>query len=75
MKIEKEDPVSFRKPLAVLQMLQLENGTVFPVCPRCRSSLDREYVNYCDRCGQRLDWKRLSSAEIIYSPNLCRSQF
>lgn len=75
MKVEAEDPASFRKPLAVLQLLQLENGTIFPVCPRCRCSLDREYMNYCDRCGQHLNWKRLRHAEIIHSPSLCKSTF
>ena len=32
--------------------------TEYPICPRCNSSLDREYQNYCDRCGQALDWHR-----------------
>ncbi len=26
------------------------------ICPNCRSILDREYVRYCDRCGQALSW-------------------
>lgn len=27
------------------------------ICPRCDSLLDREFVRFCDRCGQRLDWR------------------
>lgn len=68
MQCRTEDPAAFRKPLAVKQVLRLENGSMFPVCPRCRRSLDREYMNFCDRCGQRLDWKRLKHAEVIRSP-------
>ena len=29
----------------------------FPVCPRCKRTIEREYQAYCDRCGQCLKWK------------------
>lgn len=32
----------------------------YPVCPRCRITLDREYMHYCDRCGQCLCWNKFS---------------
>lgn len=32
-------------------------------CPRCDVTLDRDYQAYCDRCGQRLDWRRIDSAK------------
>ena len=32
-------------------------GYKYCVCPRCGATLDREYMEYCDRCGQRLAWK------------------
>lgn len=25
-------------------------------CPRCRIPLNREYISFCDHCGQRLGW-------------------
>ncbi|MDD4688804.1 MAG: hypothetical protein PHE51_03545 [Eubacteriales bacterium] len=28
----------------------------FPVCPRCSMTIEREFMSYCDRCGQRLNW-------------------
>ena len=34
-------------------------------CPRCKTTLEREYVAYCDRCGQRLDWESAESV-VIY---------
>ena len=30
----------------------------YPICPRCRTSLEREYQSFCDRCGQALSWKK-----------------
>lgn len=28
----------------------------FYVCPDCGKHLLRTWVNYCEKCGQRLDW-------------------
>lgn len=28
----------------------------FYVCPGCGKHLLRTWVNYCEKCGQRLDW-------------------
>ena len=25
-------------------------------CPTCHSPLSREYLNYCNHCGQKLSW-------------------
>ena len=50
------DAVSYRIPRKVSQALQFKDGNVFPVCPRCEITLDREFVRFCDRCGQRLLW-------------------
>lgn len=38
------------------------------LCPRCAVTLDREFQNYCDRCGQKLDWSGYRKARLIY-PN------
>ena len=27
------------------------------LCPRCSIPLEREFVPYCDQCGQKLSWK------------------
>ena len=65
------DAVSYRLPRPVTKVIRLSSeGYCFPVCPRCEISMDREYVGFCDRCGQRLDWKRLNNAEIVFPATL-----
>ena len=60
----------FRSPMPVThirccQCSQSYGRTVFPVCPRCGVSMEREYQAYCDRCGQCLCWKDFSKAAFI----------
>ena len=58
----------FRIPLVVKQCrgyYTLFGFTTYPVCPQCQMTLEREYQAFCDRCGQRLNWRRYSEAEII----------
>ena len=56
----------YRLPLAVTEYIVYHDTfggeSVYYVCPRCGITLDREYQAYCDRCGQRLDWKRINKA-------------
>lgn len=58
--------LSYRQPLEVTHMLLFENGDCFPVCPKCGITLDREYMSYCDRCGQCLKWKEYRQATVVY---------
>lgn len=44
-------------PRFVTQIRVYPKGDIYPVCPRCGQSLDREYMNFCDSCGQRLAWE------------------
>ena len=46
---------SYRIPMPVMEARVFEDAD-FAVCPRCRLTLPREYICYCDRCGQRLNW-------------------
>lgn len=48
---------TYRVPRPVRDSLLLPGGDVYPICPRCSRSLDREFLTFCDRCGQRLSWK------------------
>lgn len=63
---------SYRRPLLVRELM------IFPakpeaygyyVCPRCRITVDREFVRYCDRCGQHLDWSQYEQAVIVHPGN------
>ena len=63
-----QQELTFRAPMRVTQVrcLRWPCGIVsFPVCPRCRITLEREYQAFCDRCGQCLSWKNFSKATVI----------
>lgn len=59
--------ITYRFPLTVQFYIFLGNEE-YPVCPRCRCSLEREYMNFCDRCGQKLIWKNYGRTKRI-APN------
>ncbi len=40
--------------------------TCYFICPSCHVTLDREFMAYCDRCGQRLDWEGHRSAKVVF---------
>lgn len=50
------DSVSYRVARQVMQYRTYPKGESYPVCPRCNADIDREYMRFCDRCGQRLSW-------------------
>lgn len=60
--------VSYRIPFPVTKVIEFPN-TTYPICPRCTISLEREYMAFCDRCGQKLNWDFLDHAEVIYPGN------
>jgi len=50
---------AYRRALLVTQVRRFPSRggfAAYSVCPRCGVTLEREYQQYCDRCGQRLDW-------------------
>ena len=58
----------FRTPMPVTEIRCYRWGhglTGFPVCPQCHNTLEWEYQKFCDRCGQRLNWKNYHKATII----------
>ena len=59
------DAVSYRIPLPVTKVIAYSK-TTYPICPRCTVSLDREYMSFCDRCGQKLKWDLFEYAKVIY---------
>lgn len=56
--------VTYRLPLPVEEVVVLKLGECYPRCPRCGESIDREYMCYCDRCGQKLGWRGFSYGKI-----------
>lgn len=57
--------VSYRIPLQVTQFMLLAGGDAYPICPRCKRSVDREYMRFCDRCGQRLFWGSYDLSAVV----------
>lgn len=56
---------SYRRPLPVQEIVFFRRGKIcYPRCPRCLCTFEREYTAFCDRCGQRLDWKDIDKAMI-----------
>lgn len=66
MKRKERRELSFRKAMPVTEVLLFSSGKdAWPRCPRCRLTMDREYVCFCDRCGQKLDWSNFQRAVEI----------
>ena len=59
------DAVSYRIPLPVTKVIAYSK-TSYPICPRCTQSLEREYMAFCDRCGQKLNWDLFEHAKVIH---------
>lgn len=58
----------YRLPLPVKEIMAFASGDIYPGCPRCGCTMDREYMCFCDRCGQKLDWEALDDAHIVHPP-------
>ncbi len=59
------EAVTYRIPLPVTKVIAFTN-TTYPICPRCNLSLEREYMFFCDRCGQKLNWDFFEHAKVIH---------
>ena len=55
---------SYRTPMQVSKLRKYRT-TVYYICPRCSITMEREFMAYCDRCGQCLSWKNYRKAVII----------
>ena len=59
---------SYRIPVPVVALRRYSgrDGVYdYPICPRCNTTLPREYLSFCDRCGQHLNWKHFAKATIL----------
>lgn len=60
--------ITYRIPLMVTAILLFDNGVSYPICPRCDCTIDREYMRFCDRCGQRLGWELFDFSRTVHAP-------
>lgn len=56
--------LSYRLAQPVTKIRQYPSGDAYSLCPRCDSCIDREYTQFCCRCGQRLGWQHLDDAIV-----------
>lgn len=61
------DAISYRIRRPVVQIRVYHGSEAYPMCPRCRICLDREYMGFCDRCGQHLGWKIYPMTKIRHA--------
>ena len=61
-----ERSIRYRIPMEVSCVMKFNSGHCLPVCPNCISTISREYMAFCDRCGQKLGWSKLDKATIVY---------
>ena len=69
---------SYRTPMRVEAVRAFRWGnsfSAFPICPRCQSTMEREYQAFCDRYGQRLSWRGFRHAAILMPPSETRGLF
>lgn len=58
--------LSFRRAMPVTEVVGFANDRyTCPRCPRCLLTMDREYMHFCDRCGQKLDWTAFPRATLV----------
>ena len=62
--------LSYRIPMQVNDVMVFprfpEKDDIYYRCPRCQKLLDREFMAYCDCCGQCLDWRDYRKAKRTY---------
>ncbi len=47
----------------------VEGKELYYLCPGCRLFLPREFMRFCDSCGQRLNWDEIGQEE----EEICRT--
>ncbi len=59
------EAIAYRVPLPVTKVIVYADNTAYPLCPNCSMGLEREYMSFCDRCGQKLNWDMIKHARIV----------
>ena len=61
--------LSYRVPMMVRDLMafrQARGKDSYYICPRCQELLEREFIAYCSRCGQCLNWRNYWKAKRTY---------
>ena len=48
----------------------------YSICPWCKIPMEREFINFCSNCGQRLSWELYLQGDIEteYYPQLLQNE-
>lgn len=65
---EQAKEILYRIPKRVTEVRLYVFGSTSAVCPSCSMGLNREYMRFCDYCGQKLSWKCFGQAKITKIP-------
>lgn len=55
---------TYQIPMKVKKVCSYKWGADFPKCPKCGSTMERDFQRFCDRCGQRLNWSEFDEFEV-----------
>lgn len=61
--------MTYRVPMMVQEAMvfrRFPEDDIYYRCPRCQSLLEREFMAYCSRCGQCMDWRDYRKASRTY---------
>lgn len=61
--------MTYRVPMMVQDVMvfrRFPENDIYYRCPRCQNLLEREFIAYCSRCGQCLDWRDYRKARRTY---------
>lgn len=61
--------MTYRTPMMVNEAMifcKAFTDDLYYRCPRCQTFLARDFIAYCDRCGQCLDWRDYKKARRTY---------
>lgn len=61
--------MTYRMPMMVQDVMvfhRFPENDIYYRCPRCQMLLEREFMVYCSRCGQCLDWHDYRKAKRTY---------
>ena len=60
--------LTYRIPMKVNEAIiysRWPEDDIYYRCPRCQRLLEREFLSYCNLCGQCLDWQEYKKAKGI----------
>ena len=61
--------MTYRAPMMVQDAMvfrHFSENHLYYRCPRCQKLLERDFMAYCDSCGQCLDWCNYKKARRVY---------